>query len=219
MLFNGVLVATLVLCLFEVSTSRANDQVLLVISLDGFRPDYFDRGLTPVMNKMRECGTVAPYIVPVFPTKTYVNHFSIATGLYAGSHGVLGNKLYDSELGNIAYSSELFHQNPHVTPIWTLNEQRGKHTGCMSWPGSNFKYRNVHCTFTGQYLDKLSREDQMNTIISWIKHAKTPANFVMWYVDQPDDTSHAFGPDSRQVESCKLLVGPTTLKNCIPAAK
>lgn len=52
---------------------------LLVVSFDGFRPDYLNRNVTPNLNKFRKDGVSAEFMRPVFPTKTFVNHFTIAT--------------------------------------------------------------------------------------------------------------------------------------------
>lgn len=101
------------------STVPPSVSPLVVVSFDAFRPDYLDRGLTPHLNEFRQSGVRAEYMRNVFPTKTFPNHFSIATGLYAGAHGVTGNKVFDSKLGReLSYSYELFHQNQDVLPIW-----------------------------------------------------------------------------------------------------
>lgn len=55
------------------------DPALLVISYDAFRPEYLHRKVTPNLNKLAKEGTSAPYMLNVFPTKTFVNHFTIAT--------------------------------------------------------------------------------------------------------------------------------------------
>lgn len=201
MLFKEVFfIVTLFLCYFDVTKCSTTDHpVLLVISLDGFRADYFDRGLTPTLEVLRRCGTYAPHLRPVFPTKTFVNHFSIATGLYAGTHGVLGNELYDIVDGEIRYSYKLFHQNDETLPIWTWNEISGGHSGCMMWPGSDFEYKGKNCTFTQIYDENMTREQQVDKVISWIQHPTTPTNLVMMYVNQPDDVSHAYGPDDQHV--------------------
>lgn len=52
---------------------------LLLISLDGFRADYLKQRLTPVIQKMRECGVHAPYMRSVYPTVTFPNHYTIVT--------------------------------------------------------------------------------------------------------------------------------------------
>lgn len=55
------------------------EPALLVVSFDAFRPDYLNRNVTPNLNKFRQDGTSAEYMSNVFPTKTFVNHFTIAT--------------------------------------------------------------------------------------------------------------------------------------------
>uniref|UniRef100_A0A3Q3LEJ6 Ectonucleotide pyrophosphatase/phosphodiesterase 2 n=1 Tax=Mastacembelus armatus TaxID=205130 RepID=A0A3Q3LEJ6_9TELE len=70
---------------------------LIVLSVDGFRASYMKRGNTVIPNieKLRTCGTHAPYMRPVYPTKTFPNLYSLATGLYPESHGIVGNSMYD----------------------------------------------------------------------------------------------------------------------------
>lgn len=55
------------------------EPALLVVSYDGFRPDYLSGKVTPNLNKFREDGTSAQFMMSVFPTKTLINHFTIAS--------------------------------------------------------------------------------------------------------------------------------------------
>uniref|UniRef100_A0A671YBE7 Ectonucleotide pyrophosphatase/phosphodiesterase 2 n=1 Tax=Sparus aurata TaxID=8175 RepID=A0A671YBE7_SPAAU len=70
---------------------------LIMLSVDGFRASYVKRGNTVIPNieKLRTCGTHAPYMRPVYPSKTFPNLYSLATGLYPESHGIIGNSMYD----------------------------------------------------------------------------------------------------------------------------
>ena len=52
---------------------------LILISIDGFRPDYLKRNLTPTLQRLMDCGTRAPYMRSVYPTMTFPNHYSIVT--------------------------------------------------------------------------------------------------------------------------------------------
>lgn len=70
---------------------------MILISLDGFRADYLDRGRNPSLERLAQCGVHAPFMRPVFPTKTFPNHYTIVTGLWPESHGVVDNKMYDPE--------------------------------------------------------------------------------------------------------------------------
>lgn len=57
----------------------STESALLVVSYDAFRPEYLNRNVTPNLNKFRKEGTSAQFMLNVFPTKTFVNHFTIAT--------------------------------------------------------------------------------------------------------------------------------------------
>lgn len=73
-----ILFANLTFIICEKLVSKV-EPALLVVSFDAFRPDYLNRGITPNLNQFRQDGTSAAYMVNVFPTKTFVNHFTIAT--------------------------------------------------------------------------------------------------------------------------------------------
>ena len=64
--------------------------ILVILSLDGFRYDYLSRANMTHFDQLRRRWTFVPHVRPVFPSKTYPNHISIATGLYSESHGVIG---------------------------------------------------------------------------------------------------------------------------------
>lgn len=91
---------------------------LLIISYDGFRNEYFERSVTPTMNKLRADGTSTEYMTNVFATKTFPNHHSIVTGVYAENHGVMANSFFDSKLGYLEYGSDLYLYNEKIHPIW-----------------------------------------------------------------------------------------------------
>lgn len=56
---------------------------LLVVSLDGFRSDYIERlesvSSTNGLVRLARCGVKAASMIPVFPTVTLPNHYSIVT--------------------------------------------------------------------------------------------------------------------------------------------
>lgn len=101
-----------------VNTGASEEQALLIISYDAFRPEYLNRNVTPNLIKFQREGVTAPFMLNVFPTKTFVNHHSIATGLYSEIHGVTGNELYDLKLGRVGYSYDLFHYDETIIPIY-----------------------------------------------------------------------------------------------------
>uniref|UniRef100_A0A8C1LGH5 bis(5'-adenosyl)-triphosphatase n=1 Tax=Cyprinus carpio TaxID=7962 RepID=A0A8C1LGH5_CYPCA len=62
---------------------------LLLVSFDGFRADYLKKYSFPNLEKFFSEGVLVHELTNVFTTKTYPNHYSLVTGLYAESHGML----------------------------------------------------------------------------------------------------------------------------------
>lgn len=92
--------------------------LILVVSFDGFRHDYLDRGITPNLLRARSASVTSKYMKNVFPTKTYGNHHSMATGLYPEQHGVIDNHYFDVKTSKeVRYSEEMFCR-PDVVPIY-----------------------------------------------------------------------------------------------------
>ena len=86
---------SLLLLLFSCKGSEADKQVdtqtfdeyVIVVSFDGFRWDYTDMFESPNLDEMGEQGIKADRLIPSFPTKTFPNHYTLATGLYPDHHG------------------------------------------------------------------------------------------------------------------------------------
>ncbi|XP_055913099.1 bis(5'-adenosyl)-triphosphatase enpp4-like [Eupeodes corollae] len=179
--------------------SGTESPILIVVSYDGFRNEYFKRNVTPTMLKFRQEGIYTDRMLNVFPTKTFTNHFSIATGLYPDAHGVLANSLYDTVDGPLDYSYKLFHYNNSIQPIWVVNEKANGVSGCMMWPGSNFNYSDTGCTYTLKYNSTLPLMERVDTMIKWLTDPIKPANLVMFYSEQPDKLAHITGPDTKNI--------------------
>lgn len=123
----------LFLAIVKIVHSLSNYPILIVVSFDAFRHNYFAKHVTPYMEKVRQEGTYAPYLENVFPTKTFPNHHSIATGLYSEVHGVVGNSFYDPKLGKIVKMSyEMFHYNEDIEPIWVCDNHKVKQLFMLS---------------------------------------------------------------------------------------
>lgn len=110
----------LLLCLvvdFAYSTSK--HPILIVVSYDAFGCDFLEKDVVPNIRNLRKIGTYSDYLTNVFPTKTFPNHHSIATGLYPEVHGVIGNTFYDPKLGKVVrIGPEMYNFNDRVVPIW-----------------------------------------------------------------------------------------------------
>lgn len=118
-MINCLIKINVIILLFAIVISGQDDDLLLLVSYDAFRPEYFERNVTPYMNDLRKKGTYSEYMRNVFPTKTFTNHHTMSTGLFPAQHGVLGNALYDVKLKKeLKYGYEMFHYHEDIIPIW-----------------------------------------------------------------------------------------------------
>ena len=106
-----------------------NDSYLLLVSFDGFRYDYPDITDTPNFDRLAHEGVKAESLIPIFPSLTFPNHYSIVTGAYSGTHNITGNIFHDKQSGE-TYN---FHDSNtvrdpkfyHVEPIWVTAKKTG----------------------------------------------------------------------------------------------
>ena len=117
-----------------------NDIYTLVVSFDGFRYDYLDMASTPNFDKFVKEGTKAESLIPVFPSLTFPNHYSIATGYYSDHHKIIGNTFYSKKLEK-TYSmrdSKSVRDGDFygAEPIWVTAEKNDIHSATYFWIGS-----------------------------------------------------------------------------------
>ncbi|XP_025204876.1 ectonucleotide pyrophosphatase/phosphodiesterase family member 5-like [Melanaphis sacchari] len=176
--------------------------VIVVVSFDGFRPDYIQPRLTPTMARFRDASASPPYMRSAFPTKTFVNHFTMATGMYPETHGVLDNYMFDQNYNTIHYTYDQFHYDDTLVPIWIQNEinGNGRYSGVMMWPGSNFPYQGKNSTYVQEYNNSMPWSERIDLIMSWIKDENKPANLIYAYFDEPDKIGHLKGIYSKEIQ-------------------
>ncbi|XP_008182049.1 ectonucleotide pyrophosphatase/phosphodiesterase family member 5 isoform X2 [Acyrthosiphon pisum] len=194
--------------------------VTVVVSFDGFRPDYIKPNVTPHMAWFQKVSAAPPYMRSTFPTKTFVNHFTMATGMYSDKHGVLDNYMFDKHYDKMHYTYEQFHYDDAVVPIWIHNEINGdgRYSGVMMWPGSEFAYQNKYPTHIQKYNSSIPWTDRIDKIMSWIKDEKKPANLVYAYFEEPDHTAHLKASDSQETIN-QIVRADATLKYILDQIK
>ncbi|XP_050055875.1 ectonucleotide pyrophosphatase/phosphodiesterase family member 5-like [Aphis gossypii] len=176
--------------------------VTVVMSFDGFRPDYIRPDETPTLAQFRDSSSAPPYMRSAFPTKTFVNHFTIATGMHPESHGIFDNHMFDRHNETMYHTYEQYHYDDKVVPIWMQNEYNGegRHSGVMMWSGSEFPYQGKHPTYTVVYNRSIHWNSRIDTIMTWIENENRPANLVLAYFEEPDKTGHKKGINSQEIK-------------------
>lgn len=194
-----LLVVFLRSCLCAVSKSP----LLIVVSFDGFRYDYLNKTDTPNFGRLAADGVRAPWIEARFITKTFPNHFSIATGLYEESHGIVANTFYDPILNDTFHLGDTDAKwwDTGAVPIWVSNQLAGpgRYSGGMMWPGTDALIRNQTTFHLVPYDKSKPYYERVDEVVFWLTNDTMPANCVFLYFEEPDSTGHRYGPDSPEV--------------------
>ncbi len=180
---------------------------VLLISIDGFMPEYMERNETPNLDRIAQNGVKAESMEVVFPTKTFPTHYSIVTGLYPENHGIISNSFYDYELearfsfGPPEDGSEES-QWWGGEPIWVTAEKQSKTAVTMFWPGSDSKIGGVRPTRFKDYDGSVPNLARIDTVISWLDPAgEVRADFATLYFSDVDVYGHRYGPHSEEVDA------------------
>ncbi|MBO6571889.1 alkaline phosphatase family protein [bacterium] len=211
---KNFLLALSVLLLFGCSPEKEQPQLLL-ISFDGFRADYLTKTETPNFDRLIKNGVTAEGLIPIFPTKTFPNHYAIATGLYPENNGLIGNNMYDPEMdARYSMGNREAVENPDWylgEPIWNTVEKAGKKAGTMFWIGSEAPIQNMRPSHWKSYDGSIPNEARIDTVLKWMTREQDPVEFGTLYFSFVDSQGHRYGPDSEEVieaiEQADELVG------------
>uniref|UniRef100_A0A8C0KNL2 Alkaline phosphodiesterase I n=1 Tax=Canis lupus dingo TaxID=286419 RepID=A0A8C0KNL2_CANLU len=177
----------------------------LLFSLDGFRAEYLHTwgGLLPVISKLKNCGTYTKNMRPVYPTKTFPNHYSIVTGLYPESHGIIDNKIYDPKMNAFfaLKSKEKFNPEWYKgEPIWLTTKYQGLKSGTFFWPGSDVEIKGILPDIYKMYNGSIPFEERILAVLKWLQLPKDERpHFYTLYLEEPDSSGHSYGPVSSEV--------------------
>jgi alkaline phosphatase D len=176
------------------------DTYVLVVSFDGFRWDYQDLYDTPNFDLLERSGVKARYLVPSFPTKTFPNHYTLATGLFPDHHGIINNSFYASDLGGIYRIGDVsMVRNPDAyfgEPIWVTAEKQGVKAASYFWVGSEADILGLTPSYWYAYNESVPYLERVDQVIQWLRR---PLNerpgLIFLYFDEPDGIAHHYGPE------------------------
>jgi len=179
---------------------------LVLISVDGFRWDYVTNYASSLPNVQRliQNGTHAKSMIPVFPSKTFPNHYTIVTGLYPESHGIVANTMYDPVFNaTFSISDESAVSDARWwggNPLWVTCEMQGLKSGMFFWPGSEAPILGVRPSLWVTYNESIPLSQRVDTILGWmdLPEALQPTLYA-FYMEQVDYAGHSYGPNSTQV--------------------
>ena len=177
------------------------NQTTVILSLDGFRWDYPDKTNTPNLDQIARKGVKAISLKPSFPSKTFPNHYTIATGLYPDHHGLVNNSFYDRALGKpYAIGNKEARFDPVFyggEPIWITAQKQGVKTASFYWPGSDVAIQGKHPDIWKHYNESVPFVMRIDTVVKWLSLPLTQRpRLIMFYYEEPDGIGHKYGPDN-----------------------
>ncbi|WP_024890419.1 ectonucleotide pyrophosphatase/phosphodiesterase [Luteimonas huabeiensis] len=203
------------------------DAPLILVSIDGFRNDYLDRGRTPTLRALADDGVRAESMRPSYPSITFPNHYTLVTGLRPDRHGAIANFMTDPEIPGVRFS--MFDRDTVADarwwnggkPLWTGVREHGGRAATMFWVGSEAPVHGARPEYWRPFdiaVDSAARVDQ---VLEWLAlPPERRPHFVTLYFDVVDTQGHLHGPDSPQLDAAlaevdaalaRLMAGLRTL--------
>lgn len=173
--------------------------ITILISVDGLGANRLGKDLTPRLDAIGAAG-VSGSMRPSFPTNTFPNHITLATGLRPDHHGIIDQKMRDPARPGVTFKNTdpLTNRDPFwwdgIDPIWLQAERAGIRTGAMYWVASDVAIKGKRPSWWWPYDNAIDSERRVEAVLDWIRRpaASRPA-FVMLYFNAVDYASHNSG--------------------------
>jgi len=190
----------------EQTAQTTPPDLVILVSIDGFSPDYLGKGQTPVLDGLVAGGAFGP-MRPSFPSVTFPNHYTLVTGLHPDHHGVVGNRFTDAQLGAFTMASKESGFWNQGEPIWVTAEKAGVRTGTMFWPGSEVEIQGVRPSQWAPFDQGMPGDARVDRLLSWLDLpvAQRPKLETL-YFDIVDTAGHRNGPDAPETRAAAASV-------------
>lgn len=183
--------------------------IVILISLDGWRWDYMDRFAAPTLTRLARGGVKAEALIPIYPSKTFPNHYTVITGLYPAHHGIVSNNIVDRALpGRFTLSNRDVQQDTRWwggEPLWTTVERQGQIAATMFWPGSDVEIAGDRPTYWRMFDTNVPNDARVDQILAWLQEPEpSRPTFLTLYFSEVDSAGHESGPDSEETRAAAL---------------
>ena len=226
-LLRKVLVAITVILSANLAWAQNPDKHVVLITIDGFRPDFYldDKWTAPNLKAMKQEGAHAYGVNSVFPSVTYPSHITIVTGVQPAKHGVFYNALFEKDA---ATKGQIYWHFDQITSptLWEVTQNAGLKSASVNWPVSVgaptvFNISDVGAKgqkvmedstnpagisavlkkelFDNAPLIKIGIDKNVASIASWVIKTEKP-NFMTVHLLGMDHAQHVNGRNGAEVE-------------------
>ena len=203
-----LIVLAMAACATQAPLRPGPPPLTLLISIDGFRSDYLQRGVTPNISALAADGVRAVAMHPSFPSLTFPNHYTLVTGLRPDRSGIVDNTMEDPRKPGVSFSMskvDVSHDPfwwDEAEPLWVSAERAGVRTATLFWPGSDLPIRGIQPRDWKMYDKKFPADQRVDQVLAWLdRPAAERPRFVTLYFDEVDTWGHSHGPDSDEVNA------------------
>ncbi|MEE9562390.1 MAG: ectonucleotide pyrophosphatase/phosphodiesterase [Thermoanaerobaculia bacterium] len=192
------------LSLLGPAMGAAPPDLVLLVGIDALGWDFLSRAKTPNLDRLAAGGVTTERLVPVFPSKTFPNFYSIATGLYPAHHGIVANNMYDPDL------DAWFQLNDRSAvgdgrwwagePIWVTVEKAGLKAAAFFWPGTEARIQGVRPSHWQLYDESVPNRARVDQVLGWLDlPADQLPSLITLYFSDVDTAAHVYDLESKQV--------------------
>jgi len=186
------------------AADRLDSPYLVLISIDGFRWDYPSIYATPALDRLAAGGVRAESMRPVYPSLTFPNHYSIATGLYPAEHGIVHND-FPNEERNAWYhlwdrSSVEDGRWYGGVPIWVAAEKAGMVSAAYYFVGTEAAIGGVSPSHWYSFDGSIPAQARVDQVIDWLRLPDDERpHLITLYFEDVDNAGHDFGQGSAEL--------------------
>ena len=186
--------------------SAASRPYVVLVSFDGFRPDYLERFDTPAFDRLAARGLRAAGLISVFPSLTFPGHYSIATGLHPEAHGIVANRFHDPLRGDEFDFRERGDAGDGSwwggEPIWVTAETQGLVTAAFFFPGTEADIGGLHPSHWRPYDGGVPNAARADQVLDWLALPEDARpHLITLYFSLVDGAGHDLGPGAAEMRS------------------
>ncbi len=185
--------------------------VVVMISIDGFRADYLDKFNPPHLRALATAGIRASGMQASFPSSTFPNHVTLASGRFPGHHGIVSNSFYDKrrrEIFSMRDIEKVQDETWYQTDMtWTVAERHHMVSASFFWVGSEAKIAGLPPTYSLPYDQSIPNDVRVSKVLEWLAMAEDRRpHLIHLYFADVDSMGHKYGTDSKEVRQAVLSI-------------
>ncbi|SFZ91782.1 Predicted pyrophosphatase or phosphodiesterase, AlkP superfamily [Flaviramulus basaltis] len=187
--------------LTENSNASIQKPYVILISLDGFRWDYVDKYKPQNLTNFINSGVKSESLISSFPSKTFPNHYTIATGMYPDKQGIIGNSFYSYKKNTIYKmgNREMVEDGTFYggSPIWVQADKANMVSASYFFVGSEANIQGLRPTYYHHYDGEIKNNARVKETLKWLALPKKQRpHIITLYFSDMDNVGHTYGPDN-----------------------